>query len=83
MTTITVRRLTEEQVSALKQEALRQGISLNRLALRRLTDAMQAPELEKDSELMTLAGIWSQEDAESFSSAIAPLKQVDPELWCE
>lgn len=83
VTTITVRGLSEEQVSALKREAQRQGISMNRLALRRLTDGMQAPELGKDSELLTLAGTWSQEDAESFASAIAPPQQVDPELWCE
>lgn len=85
MPPITVRGLNAEQVSALKQEALRRAISMNRLALQRLTDGngMQAPELGKDSELLTLAGTWSQEDAESFVSAIAPLQQVDPELSCE
>ncbi len=46
-------------------------VSINRLALQRLTDGLQAPELGKDSELLTLAATWSQKDAESFVSAIA------------
>lgn len=71
MPPITLRGLTAEQVPALKQQALRRDISMNRLALQRLTDGMQAPELGKDSELLTLAGTWSQEDAESFVSTIA------------
>jgi hypothetical protein len=24
---------------------------------------------------------WTQEEADTFSAAIAPLEQVDPELW--
>ena len=31
--------------------------------------------------LEALAGTWSQEEADAFTAAIAPLEQVDPELW--
>jgi hypothetical protein len=33
------------------------------------------------SALDALAGTWSQQDAESFQAAIAPLGKVDPDLW--
>ena len=31
--------------------------------------------------LQRLAGTWTQADADSFAAAIAPLKQVDSDLW--
>jgi hypothetical protein len=54
--TITVRGLGADELAALKRAAEREGISMNRLALRRLVD--QSP-----------------------AAAIAPLQQVDPDLW--
>jgi hypothetical protein len=38
MATITVRGLGDDDLAALKQAAEREGISMNRLALRRLVD---------------------------------------------
>jgi 3-phosphoglycerate kinase len=34
-----------------------------------------------ERELDALAGTWSQQEAECFQAAIAPLWQVDPDLW--
>ena len=31
--------------------------------------------------LEALASTWSQEEADAFTAAIAPLEQVDSELW--
>jgi hypothetical protein len=81
MSTITVRGLSEEQLAALKREARRQGISMNRLALRRLTDQRELPKASVDTAFEQLAGTWSQQEADSFTAAIAPLEQVDPDLW--
>ena len=81
MSTITVRGLSVEQLDALKLEARRQGISMNRLALRRLTDQRDPPKTREVTTFEKLAGTWSQQEAESFMAAIAPLEQVDPELW--
>lgn len=37
MSTISMRGLSDQQLASLKEEAIRQGISMNQLALRRLT----------------------------------------------
>ena len=63
MAALSVRGLSEAQLANLKQEARRQGISVNRLVLQRL------------------AGTWTQADADAFAAAIAPLEQVDYDLW--
>ncbi len=31
--------------------------------------------------LQRLAGTWTQADADAFAAAIAPLEQVDSDLW--
>jgi hypothetical protein len=54
---------------------------MNRLALRRLQDQPPAAEMAAPSELNALAGTWSQQEADTFQAAIAPLEQVDAELW--
>jgi hypothetical protein len=52
---------------------------LNRLVLQRITDAVPGPKVHPD--LDALAGTWTQEDAEAFGAAIAPLEQIDSALW--
>ena len=81
MTTITVRGLGPDDLASLKQQAEREGISMNRLALRRLVDKPQPESNGVPSELEALAGTWSQEEADRFEAAIAPLEQVEPGLW--
>ena len=55
MAAISVRGLEEAQLQQLKIEAQRQGISLNRLVLQRLTGAGQATDGSHD-DLDALAG---------------------------
>jgi hypothetical protein len=62
-------------------EARRQGISINRLALNRLTNQQDVPNAAYKEALASLAATWTQEEADAFTAAIAPLEQVDPELW--
>lgn len=81
MATITVRGLGADDLAALKREAARQGISMNRLALRRLQDQRPAAAMAGTSALDALAGTWSQQEADTFQAAIAPLEQVDADLW--
>ncbi|MFM9103521.1 MAG: hypothetical protein ACKOPS_20185 [Cyanobium sp.] len=81
MATITVRGLGADDLAALKQEAEREGISMNRLALRRLVDQPPAAAMAAPSALDSLAGTWSEQEAEGFQEAMAPLGQVDPGLW--
>lgn len=81
MAALSVRGLSEAQLESLKREARRQGISVNRLVLQRLGAAEAASSAAGDDPLLRLAGTWSQEDADAFAAAIAPLEQVDAELW--
>lgn len=81
VTAITVRGLGADDLAALKHQAEREGISMNRLALRRLVDKPQPEASGAPSELEALAGTWNQEEAERFEAAIAPLEQVEPGLW--
>jgi plasmid stability protein len=80
MASISVRGLSEQHLEALKGEAARQGISMNRLVLRLLTQE-EEPEGSGERELDALAGTWTEQEAEAFMTAIAPMEQIDPELW--
>ena len=81
MAALSVRGLSEAQLANLKQEARRQGISVNRLVLQRLGFAGPDSTAAGNGPFLRLAGTWSQEDADAFAAAIAPLEQVDAELW--
>jgi hypothetical protein len=81
MGSINVRSLSEQQLAALKAEASRRGISMNRLALHRLAHREGAANPDGTAALDALAGTWSQAEADACTAAIAPLEQVDPELW--
>lgn len=80
MGSISVSGLSEQQMEALKEEANRQGISMNRLVLQRPTEEAD-PGGSGKSKLDALAGTWTEQEAEAFMTAIAPLQQIDPELW--
>jgi hypothetical protein len=80
MAAISVRGLDEAQLRNLKAQARRQGVSLNRLVLQRITEAVPGQNQSHD-DLDALSGTWTQEDAKAFGAAIAPLEQIDPDLW--
>lgn len=80
MTAISVRGLEDNQLQALKEQAQRQGISLNRLVLERLGGAPRASG-QPFSDLDALAGTWTEQEVQEFNQAIAAMEQVDPELW--
>ena len=81
MAALSVRGLSEAQLASLKREARRQGISVNRLVLQRLDAAKPDSTVEENDPLLRLAGTWSHEEADAFAAAIAPLEQVDADLW--
>jgi len=80
MAAISVRGLDASQLQDLKNEAQREGISLNRLVLQRLTGAHNTGD-RIHHDLDALTGTWTAEEADAFAAAIAPLEQVDGELW--
>ena len=80
MAAISVRGPDDAQLRNLKAQARRQGVSLHRLVLQRLS-GQDGPVERAHDDLEALAGTWSAQDAEEFEAAIAPLERVDPELW--
>ena len=81
MGTISVRGLSDQQLAALMEVASRLSISMNRLELHRLTHHQEVANPSGTAALEALAGTWSQEEADAFTAAIAPMERVDPELW--
>lgn len=80
MAAISVRGLEADQLQALKDQASRQGISLNRLVLQLLSGDTSAS-CHSHADLDALAATWSEQDEQDFNQAVAPLEQVDSELW--
>ena len=83
MAVISVRGLDEAQLQQLKDQARRQGVSMNTLVLQRLigpqpgTGANAAVHHDLDA----LAGTWTEAETSDFLCAIEPLAQVDRDLW--
>lgn len=84
MPAMTLRGLTEEEARRLREEARRQGISLNALLLRLVREGAglaKRSRLERHHDLDPLAGTWSEEEAAAFAAAIEDTERIDPEMW--
>ena len=84
MTTMSIRGLDDQVLARLKDQAARQGSSLNSLVLSLLQGSDQAPTsrpLQKFDDLDALAGTWSPDDAALFIGNTAAFAEVDAPLW--
>ena len=83
---LTVRGFDDELSSAIQGLAQRQGISLNKAALRLLR---KGAGLSDDNEgrrkigssLDHLIGTWTQEQADEFDAALQEFEKIDEEMW--
>ena len=86
MNQLTVRGFDDELSAVMHGLARREGISLNQAALRLLrkgagiTDSKRNPNAI-GSSLDDLFGVWSQDEAESFDSALEIFGTVDEAAW--
>jgi len=80
MTTLTIRSLPREVAKALEREKRRRGASLNQTVIDLLSQGLGVG-ASRSNGLARLAGTWTDEGYRRFSEAIAPLEQVDDELW--
>ena len=83
---LTVRGFDDELSAAMHGLAKREGISLNQAALRLLRKGAGITESKRNpnaigSSLDDLFGVWSQEEADSFDSALAVFGTVDESAW--
>jgi hypothetical protein len=69
----------------LKQQAIREGSSLNSLVVRLLQGqpgtAPGSFTPHRFDDLDMLAGPWTARQADAFERATAPFAEVDPSLW--
>jgi hypothetical protein len=56
------------------------GESLNRTVIELLRQSLGVG-VPRSNGLAALAGRWSTEDLAAFERVVAPLAEVDPELW--
>lgn len=85
MANLCVRGVAEKSLQRLKQNARRQGVSVNRLITGMLnsdTDfAPAAKPLAVHHDLDRLAGTWSAAEASAFDKTTASFGQIDKDLW--
>ena len=82
MKQITVRSVDEALSKALVAEARRRRSSLNQTVLELLAQGLGLSRAAPfDNGLGTLAGTWTDDEAEEFEASMAPFEEVDEELW--
>ena len=74
--TITLRNLPPEVEKAILETSRREGISLNKAALRLLEASLRKP--AKNSDFDEFYGTWAGTEADAFEAALNQMRQVDP-----
>lgn len=81
MKTLTIRTNDTEIENVLKQQSSAQGKSINSLVIDAITKVFLPGKNQIHSDLDSLFGIWSSEDADVFNEAVQDLQKVAPEDW--
>jgi hypothetical protein len=77
--TVSLRNLPPEIEQAIQDTSRREGISLNKAAIRLLETSLRKP--ARNSDFDEFCGIWSKEEADQFDAALREMRQVDPADW--
>jgi hypothetical protein len=82
---ITINNLEEKALDRHRAEAKQRGLDAADLAGEVLNRVLTVPVVEPSSRsgdtLRTLAGTWSEAEAEEFLAAIADFERIDEDLW--
>jgi len=82
---LTLRGFEPEVERALRQLARREGISLNKAALRLLRRGAGLGDAKHDpaigNALDHFIGTWSDDEAREVDDAVAELRRVDDDMW--
>jgi hypothetical protein len=81
---LTLRGLPPRLERSLRDLARREGLSLNKAAVRLLEKGAGLGERKDDRighSFDHLIGTWSKEEGEAFLESVQLCDQVDPELW--
>jgi hypothetical protein len=77
--TLSLRNLPPDVEEAILDLSRREGLSLNKATARLLEAAVRPP--ARNTDFDEFAGSWSAQQAEAFDSALADMRQVNPEDW--
>ena len=79
---LTVRDVPAELARALHAEKRRRGVSLNRVVIEVLRDALGLGAGSAfDNGLGNLAGRWSEAEQTEFDKAVACFEEIDEAMW--
>ena len=86
MKAITLRNLPPELAEAVRKEAERKRISVNKAVISLLErkaegSKRKAAQTREYDDLDALAGAWTRKEAVEFDKALAAQRTLDPELW--
>ena len=82
MKTLTIRNVPKRIAEALDRERRRKDASLNSTVLDLLGRSLGADgHGPRRNGLAKLAGTWNAEELRRFEAAVAPLDQVDKDMW--
>lgn len=84
MATMTLRGIDDRISNALKEQAKKEGTSVNSLTLKLLKEKLGLEKQKRNllyDDLDHLAGTWSAEQAAAFEEAVAGFEKVDEKMW--
>jgi plasmid stability protein len=83
MAVLTIRGCDENLAEILKETGRRRGISVNRLVLETLRNALigEGKKPRRYTDLDELAGTWSVAEADIFDRAVAEFESIEAEEW--
>ena len=85
MKAVTLRGLPPNVAEAIRKEANRKGMSLNKAVISLLENRVGAREKKirqtRHHDLDDLAGSWSKQEAAEFDKSLADQRTIDPDLW--
>lgn len=82
MCTLTIRGCDDALMEAIRRESSNRSESINKLVLEAIEARYDTGKKKRrHSELDTLAGTWSEDDAFEFDAALKNARTVDPEDW--
>jgi hypothetical protein len=77
--TVSLRNMPPEVEQEIQDISRREGISLNKAAIRLLETSLRKP--ARNSDFDEFCGAWSKEEADQFDAALREMRQVDPTDW--
>ena len=81
MHTFNIRNIDDSIYDAIKSESRQKGISINKLILNILKKIFSKTKQAEFHDLDRFFGIWTEEEYNNVTKAIAESRKIDEELW--